>query len=237
MNWILVIIGFLAGFLSSSIGFGGGMVLLPIVTYFYGIETAVPVCTIAQLLSNASRAGFGWKDIAWKKTLYFMVTAIPLTALGAFGFSIAPKHIMTCIVSIFLIVFAVMKLSGKLQLPHRPATMLVGGGITGFINGMLSISGPLNSAVFLTCDLSPVSYIASKAAAATIMHIVKIIIYGKLDLVNSSIIITGLGIAAAMIAGNYIAMRTIKHIDRKKYQKIVAVCMVALSAYLFFSNL
>ncbi|MDD7597193.1 MAG: hypothetical protein SPJ90_08100 [Prevotella sp.] len=51
---LLSIVGLMAGMLSSSIGFGGGM-LLPIVTSVYGIEVAVPVCTIAQLLSNASR--------------------------------------------------------------------------------------------------------------------------------------------------------------------------------------
>lgn len=39
------------------------MLLLPIVTSVYGIEVAVPVCTIAQLLSNASRAIIGWKSI------------------------------------------------------------------------------------------------------------------------------------------------------------------------------
>lgn len=40
-------------------GFGGGMILLPVITYFYGVEVAVPVSTIAQLLSNLSRVGMG----------------------------------------------------------------------------------------------------------------------------------------------------------------------------------
>ena len=65
---LLSIVGLMAGMLSSSIGFGGGMLLLPIVTSVYGIEVAVPVCTIAQLLSNASRAVIGWKSTEWKKT-------------------------------------------------------------------------------------------------------------------------------------------------------------------------
>ncbi|NCA79358.1 MAG: hypothetical protein EOM76_04110 [Sphingobacteriia bacterium] len=59
---ILTIIGFIAGALSGSIGFGGGMILLPVITYFYGVEVAVPVSTIAQLMSNLSRMGFGWKE-------------------------------------------------------------------------------------------------------------------------------------------------------------------------------
>lgn len=234
---LLSIVGLMAGMLSSSIGFGGGMLLLPIVTSVYGIEVAVPVCTIAQLLSNASRAIIGWKSIEWKKTLWFLLPSIPLTALGAYGFSIAPKNIMTIIVGFALILFAIQKLRGKLHFPQHPATMVVGGCVTGFINGMLSISGPLSSAVFLTLDLSPVSYIASEATAATVMHVVKIVVYGKLNLVNEQIIIAGLGIAAAMIVGNYLAMRFIKNVDKKKYQKVVASCMILLSLFLIFSTI
>jgi uncharacterized protein len=235
MNVTLVVVGLIAGFLSSAVGFGGGMVLLPVAIYFFGVEVAVPVCTLAQLLSNASRVVIGLKEVKWRQSAWFLVTAVPLTALGAFGFALAPKVLMTRAVSLFLILFAIMKLRGKLQLPHRPATMLIGGGLTGFINGLLSISGPLSSAVFLTLDLSPVAYIASEAFAATVMHVVKIIVYGKLNLITWSIVYTGLGIAVAMIVGNVVAMKTIRHIHKQSYQKLVAVCMMALSVYLFFS--
>lgn len=59
MYAILILVGLIAGFLSGSVGFGGGMILLPVITYFYGVEVAVPVSTIAQLLSNLSRVGMG----------------------------------------------------------------------------------------------------------------------------------------------------------------------------------
>lgn len=61
---ILMIVGLVAGLLSGSVGFGGGMILLPVITYFYGVEVAVPVSTVAQLLSNLSRVVIGWKEIS-----------------------------------------------------------------------------------------------------------------------------------------------------------------------------
>ena len=235
MNWVLLLAGLIAGLLSGAVGFGGGMVLLPVVTSIYGIEVAVPVCTIAQLGSNLSKVIMGWRDIQWKQVGFFLLTAAPLTALGAIGFGVADKQLMSRILSVFLIVFAVMKIMGKMNLPHRPATMLVGGGITGFVNGMLGLSGPLSSAVFLTLDLTPVAYIATEATSATIMHIIKILVYNKLNLVNTEILLNGALIAVTMIVGNMVAMRTIRRFHTKTYQRIVAICMIALSVYLFFS--
>ena len=128
-----------------------------------------------------------------------------------------------------------MKLAGKLILPRNKGTMLIGGGITGLINGLLGISGPLSSAVFLTLGLSPVAYIASEAAAASAMHVIKIIVYGKLNLMSGQIFLNGLFIGCAMILGNFISMKCIKNIKKSTYQKIVAGCMIAVSIWLFIA--
>lgn len=237
MYVILILVGLAAGLLSGSVGFGGGMILLPVITYFYGVEVAVPVSTIAQMLSNLSRVVIGWKEIDWRAVGMFLLLAVPFTALGAFGFAKVPKGPMTIVLCSFLIVFAVMKLMGKMRLPHRPSTMVVGGGVTGLVNGLLGISGPLSSAVFLTLELAPVSYIASEATTAAVMHIVKAIVYGKLNLMSDSIFLSGCGIGCAMILGNFIAMRFIRNVNKKLYQKVVAGIMIAMSLWLIVSQI
>lgn len=232
---IMIITGLVAGFLSGAVGFGGGMIIIPVLSYFYGVEVAVPVSTIAQLLSNMSKMVIGFKSIKWSKVLQFLILAAPLTALGSFGFAVVPKQLMTQILCIFLIAFAVIKLTGKMHLPQNRTTVIAGGGITGLINGLLGISGPLSSAVFLTFGLTPVSYIASEATTATAMHLIKIFMYGKLNLIDCYSMLNGLYIGVAMMAGNYVALKTIRNINKKIYQKIVVAVMIVISIWLFFS--
>lgn len=233
----LIIVGFIAGALSGSVGFGGGMILLPVITYFYGVEIAVPVSTIAQMLSNMSRSVMGWKEIKWREVGFFLILAVPLTALGSIGFTLVNKRVMTCILCVFLIFFSIMKLKKKMQLPKKRKTMLVGGGLTGFFNGMLGISGPLSSAVFLTLDLSPVSYIASEATAAAAMHVVKAVVYEQFNLMNMHIFLNGFFIGCAMMAGNILSMRLIRLAQKNLYRKIVASVMIAVSLWLIVENI
>ena len=140
---------------------------------------------------------------------------------------------MTRLLCIFLILFAIIKLTGKIRLQPKRSVVILGGGLTGLVNGLLSISGPLSSAVFLTFGLSPVSYIASEATAATAMHIIKVVMYGKLNMMDGRIFFFGLIIGISMMIGNFIALKIIKNINKKLYQKIVAGVMIAVSIWLF----
>ena len=49
-------------------------------------------------------------------------------------------------------------------------------------------------------------------------------------------IFSGLGIGCAMILGNFISMQCIKNVNKKLYQRIVAVVMIAVSLWLIGSN-
>lgn len=232
---ILIVAGLAAGLLSGTVGFGGRMILLPAITSFYGIEVAVPMATVAQLLSNIFRMGAGFRSIRWRKVGFFLILAAPLTVVGAYGFVVVPKEMMTRILCILLTIFAILDLSERFRLPRSRWTMLAGGGVSGIINGLLCLSGPISSAVFLTLGLSPVAYIASEAASAVVMHIIQMIMYGEFGLIGKMVILDGLYLGVAMVIGNFIAMKFIRDIRRKIYRRIVAAVMIVCSIWLFLT--
>jgi len=233
--WIylaLIITSFIAAFISGSAGFGGALLLLPVVTTCVGVEVAVPVLTLAQLIGNLSRMAFGFRQIAWKSVGLFCMTALPLAALGAFGFSVLPKNIVTRCIGVSLIVLVLAKVIKKLGFKNGKKAMLIGGAVAGLLSGLAGSGGPIGAAAFLTLGLPPVAYIASEATTATAMHILKTVIYSKLVGLDSSALLTGLAMGVAMIAGTFAANRIVKKIEKGNFQNYVAVLLCIVGAYM-----
>ena len=229
---VLLIGSFAAALISGAAGFGGSLLLLPIVTACIGAEAAVPVLTISQLIGNIARMTSGWKQIDWKSVGLFSLTSLPLASLGAFGFSVLPKDIVTRIIGLMLIILVVIKLAGKKELPKGNVTLLVGGAVTGGVSGLCGSGGPIGAAVFLSLDLAPVAYIASEAATATAMHLLKTVIYSKLTDMSFHALLLGLGMGLCMIAGTYCARHFIKNMEKGKFQIYAAILLCVVGVYM-----
>ncbi|WP_292376883.1 sulfite exporter TauE/SafE family protein [Methanosarcina sp. UBA411] len=232
MYTVLILSSFIAALISGAAGFGGALLLLPVLTLYIGAELAVPVLTIAQLIGNLSRMAFGLNQIEWKKVFLFSMTAVPLSALGAFGFSISSKSTVTRIIGAVLILFVFLRYFRILKFKPNDKTLILGGAVTGLLSGLAGSAGPIGAAVFLSFGLPPVAYIASEAATATAMHITKIIVYGKLVNLPPNTINLGLLMGLAMIFGTYAANSLIKNMKKEIFQKYVAVLLCVVGAYM-----
>lgn len=232
---ILIIASFIAALISGAAGFGGSLLLLPVVTACVGAEFAVPILTLAQLMGNIARMASGWKQIDWKSVLWFCLTALPLAALGAFGFSVLPKDIVSRCIGAILILLVIFKMKKIFVLKGNKKTLMIGGAVTGGLSGLVGSGGPIGAAVFLSLGLPPVAYIASEASTATAMHILKTVIYSKMADMTWQALVTGLFMGLAMIVGTFVANRFIKKMDKNKFQKYVGVllCVVCLYMIIF----
>lgn len=234
--FILLAGSFLAAMVSGAAGFGGSLLLLPIASACVGARTAVPVLTIAQLIGNIARMSTGWGQIRWREVFFFSLTALPLAALGAFGFTLLPPEAVSRFVGTALILLVVLKLTLKKDLPRSKGTLLVGGALTGGLSGLCGSGGPIGAAVFLSLDLPPVAYIASEAATATAMHILKIFVYRKLSALDDWALLIGLAMGGCMVLGTYAARRFIRDMDKGRFQRYTAILLCAVGIYMVLTG-
>lgn len=231
---IIILLSFLAATISGVAGFGGGLILLPILTWFISPKLAIPLLTIAQLFGNGSRVLFNYKELRWKPVLFFLLGAVPFSILGSrLLIIIEPKIVKICI-GVFLILIVVYKRFIKTKFHLKPIYLIPGGAITGFLSGLIGSAGPLAATLFLGLNLPPLSYISSEALAASIMHIVKIFVYGKYALLTKEAVVIGIVSGITMVGGSYVGKIIISKVSKKIIALIIEILLVISAVQLIF---
>jgi hypothetical protein len=229
---LLVIAAFAAAAVSGAAGFGGALLLLPLLVATVGVTQAVPLLTIAQLIGNLSRTGFGFSQIHWKPVGLFSIGAIPFSILGAFSFVQLPKELITRTIGAAILIFVALKYLGVLKIRGGSALLVGGGAVVGFLSGLVGSAGPLGAAIFLCLGLPPVAYIASEATAALAMHGAKTAVYQQYIALDRESWFLAALMGGAMISGTWSAMQVIERMPQEAFQRFVATLLVAIAIYM-----
>lgn len=232
--FFLFVFSWLAATISGAAGFGGALLLLPVLTNLLGVKAAVPVLTIAQLWGNASRIWFGRTEIKWRPVIYFIITAVPFSIVGGLLFVDLPKQSILIGVGILLIGIVVLRRLKITRFNFGDKGLLLGGAITGFLSGLAGSAGPLGAAFFLGLDLPALSYIASEAVTAVAMHLTKTIVYQKYALIGIQELGYGLLLGVAMILGSWTGKRIIEKLSRDKFILLVEILLLVSAIQLMF---
>lgn len=229
-DYALLFIGaFAAAAISGAAGFGGALLLLPILLRVVGVEAAVPLLTMAQLIGNLARVSFYCREIRWRPVGMFLIAAIPAAILGAVSFVSLPMEIGTRLIGGAILCFVLLRMSGLAKFEPSNLLLIAGGVMVGFLSGLVGSSGPLGAAIFLALGLPPTAYIASEATTALAMHAAKIFVYkSSLDL-GSEFWSLGLTLGLMMILGTWASKHIVKRIPTDRFPKLVGVLLVAIA--------
>ncbi|MBX3001509.1 MAG: sulfite exporter TauE/SafE family protein [Caldilineaceae bacterium] len=228
----LFVAAFAAAAISGAAGFGGALLLLPLLVSTVGVTHAVPLLTVAQLIGNLSRSAFGFTQIRWKSVGIFLLGAVPFSIVGALSFVHLPKEFVTRAIGAAILSFIALKYFGLLKFETGPVLLAAGGGVVGFLSGLVGSAGPLGAAIFLTLGLPPVAYIASEATTALVMHGMKTVVYQRYIALEGEFWFLALLMGVAMVLGTWSAKRVIERMPQKRFQQFVAILLVAIAAYM-----
>ncbi len=231
---ILLLISWLAATLSGIAGFGGSLIILPVFSCFIDAKKAIPILTVAWMMGNFSRAGFGYQEIRWKPVGYFCLGALPAAVLGARVFVELPTGIILKSVGIFLLAVVVMRhLNIRYSLPEK--WFMPWGALVGFLSSVLGSAGPIGAIAFLSLNLAPAAYVASEAVTAVLMHLTKTLVYRRYALLTMQDLMTGVILGLAMVLGSWTARRFIRNISGKAFGYFVDT-LLTVSAFSLFLN-
>jgi uncharacterized membrane protein YfcA len=186
-------------------------------------------------VGNASRIAMGFRQIYWRAVFLFLATGLPGAILGAYSFVSIPKEAIVRLTGAAILVFVLLRLRGRLRFAAGARTLLVAGGLAGFLSGLVGSAGPLGPAVFLSLELPPLAYIASDATTSLIMHSAKTVIYQKNLQMPSGVWLLALLLGVAMVLGTQASRYFIERLHPDKFRLYVTLLLgvIALEMIIF----
>ena len=227
---------FVLALLSAVAGFGGGVLLLPVFTGLFGLRIAVPVLTLTQIASNGGRVWLNRPELNRALIGRFAIGAVPLAVLGAVLLAHAPLAPLQRLLGVFLLAVVVWR--RRNPHPRRPsqAAFVAVGAASGFGSALLGSVGPLTAPFFLAYGLTRDAYIGTEAACALLMHLTKTAAYGAGDLLSCRVLLLGLALAPATVAGTWVGKRLVGRLSDRLFVHLVEAGLV-VAATLFLIGL
>jgi uncharacterized membrane protein YfcA len=234
-TWIILLFcGWLAGTVSGAAGFGGALLLLPVLALTMG-GRAVPILTVAQLLGNLSRAGFGWREIRWRPALLFSLGAVPASVVGARLFVALPAILIRRLIGGFLLLFVGIRRTARGRRRMPDTWLAPAGAVVGFLSGLAGSAGPLGAAVFLGLHLPPTAYVASEAVTAALMHLTKSLVYGRYSAMTPHDLLVGVALGGALALGSWTGRRLLEQVSEEGLSLFIEALLV-ISAFLLIAG-
>jgi uncharacterized membrane protein YfcA len=249
--WLLPVFGFLIGIIASMTGVGGGIFIVPILTFFYTFVvnsatgtslTSIIFTAIASTLNYAKQ-----KRIYLKTGATLIITTAPGAYLGAWLATIMEERMLGLVFGAFLILVAIRMIISALrtkaqkqvqsvrtdtELLHSGKTIIIGAGLSffgGVASGLLGIGGgTLVVPILIVAMGIPIHYATATSMFTMIFTSISgVARYAQSDLINFPV---ALLLAAGTVMGAQVGAYTSKKISGRNLGLIFGIMLVVAGA-------
>ena len=232
---ILCLASFFTAAITAAFGLGGGVAMLLLMSLFLPVAVVIPVHGVVQLGSNVVRTFVQRNHIVMPVFLAFGAGAIFGGMVGSQMVVALPDNLVKLGVALFVLYMV----WGKV--PALPTASYKIFGLGGFFATILTMffgaTGPFVAAIFKPIGLARHAFVGTHAAAMTLQHGLKIVIFGFLGFQFGA----WLPLLAAMLLigafGTYAGSWALNKIDEQSFKTGFNLIMTALSLYIIFKAL
>ena len=209
MIWLAVLVlALIAGTIGGIVGFGSSIMLMPALVLAVGPKDAVPVMAIAGLMANLSRTVVWWHAVDWRVVAAFSVTAVPMTALGARTMvALDARHIQIALGIFFIAMIPARRWLLAAGFRIGLSGMALAGACIGFLSGLVTLIGPINTPFFLAYGLVKGGFISTEATASLLMGFTRTGVFHTFGLLPIETLVQGFIVGSAVTVGSWLSKK------------------------------
>ena len=227
---ILIILGFFSEILGTMAGFGSSTIFLPLASYLVDFKTALVLVAIFHLFGNVSRITFFRRGLDWNVLLIFGIPSFVLSLIGATLVGNLSQTFLKLLLGIFLIVLSVVFLiKPKLAFPATRKSLVLGGGVSGFLVGLIGTGGALRAAFLTGLKMDKEKYIATSAVVALGTDATRIPYYISSGFLPEQYYYLIPFLCVSAFLGSFVGKKIVSRIDQEKFKKMVLIAIILVS--------
>ncbi len=142
-----------------------------------------------------------------------------------------PQNALKGILGVFLVLYSAVSL-WKEDLKVKPSlpTTILGGGVSGFLAGLIGTGGALRGAFLTAFGLPKEKYIATAAAIALAVDFTRLPVYFAEGFLNSQYYWYIPFLFVIALAGSFTGKQIVKKIPQDSFRKIVLIAILLIGA-------
>ncbi len=227
----------IAGFTQGVTGFGFGLMAIPMLSLFIDLKTGVPLCSLLGMLVTAFLSLRLRKHIDRRKILPLLLGCIPGVAAGTLVLKKAPTELLSMLMGVMLIAYALYRLTGK-QEPRSIDSRwaYVAGFFTGAISSAFSAGGP-PTIIYTTLRGWDKNEIKATLSGFFLAGGLAVITAHALTGLTTRLVLHYFLLATpVVIAGVYLGSLLYDRIDTGRYLKLLQYLLLAMGVLMIIKN-
>lgn len=223
---IFLAVALVAEIIGTVAGFGITTILLPVAVVLFGVKEAIALVGLFHFVGEVVDGIIWRKHINWRIGLLFSSLGVVFAFIGAQLVVDAPPRIIEVSLGAFLIFYGITSLTGKkLTLPKSDTALVLAGGVSGFVAGIIGTAGAVRTAALSGLKLSKEQFLGTAFAIAFLTDFVRVGVYIQTGLLHLDAVLVALVLVVATI-GSLVGKALVRRIRTKTFYAIIYISII-----------
>ena len=230
--FLIALVVIFSGFLRGFIGFGSGLLMIPILSYFYSPVFAMIFNIVIEIPATIYLTFVGIKKSNLKEITPMMFTMMLTIPFGTIFLVSVDEQIIRTLMSLLLIFFVILIATGwRIKSTITKYVLVLGGAISGLMQGATGMGGPPYVTVLLSKNDSDDVARANILVITSGLVISAIISLYYFGLFTKDILLTGALSAPIYVFATYIGTKFFNYSGNKYFRNssLIALGVVGLA--------
>jgi len=236
----LLLAGLIAGMLDTVVGFGGALLLLPLMVVLVGSVDAVLLSPIVSLGWSIPRMVLTRDWIRWREVGLFSLGIVPATIIGALFLTSIDPEILRQAIGVMLVLFGLFYLARLyLDMPqpksmHRTVYPMIGF-VSGFVGTVLGAGhGPINGGALLAGGMPVREAAATNGALGGATALFRAVSFGVKGYYGEELLLPAVLAASGACVGAFIGVRFSRLSSDATLELVISIAMVLAGLTMLF---